>query len=251
MSNYPPPSTFGTPFKPNRHMESPAGNYDHDLPQHPYQYQNPSFLYGQGQMNGTSIAPHTSSNSHSFRSNAQGVLTPRSGNEANEILYAPYGGQVQQSAFQTPAYHPMPFTHGVPLYGTRPFSQPSANSNLPSDPSTLFSNLRPAAEVQSTNIGDSDTVPPALSELEDGELDDEEVGKTTGQSTASTSTPSGVSQNKRHENVDSAESESSRRAANAPNIPLPGLNQGKFPLRVIGLSGFGVLFTCSRFTCCA
>ena len=251
MSNYPLPPTFGTLSNPNRHMESPAGTYDQDLPQYPYPYQNPSFPYGQGQMTGTSIVPHTSPNSHSFRSNAQGVLTPSSGNEVNGILYAPYGGKVQQSAFQTPVYPPMPFAHGVPSYGARPFRPPSTNSNHPSDPSTLFTNLRPAVEVQSTNIGDSDAVPPALSELEEGELDDEEVGKTTGQSTASTSTPSGVSQNKRHENVDSAESDSSRRAANAPIIPLPGLNQGKFPLHITGVYGFGFLFIWSRFTCCA
>ena len=207
-------------------MEPLVGSYDHSLPQYPYPYQNASSLYGQGQTNTMPIVPRTNANTHSFRSNAQGVKIPSSGNEVNGAPYALYGAQIQYSAFQSPAFPPTPFAHGQPSYEARPFSQPSTNSNLPSNSSTAFSNLNVAAEVQSTNIGLSDTVPPALSELEDGELDDGEVEKPASHSAVSTTTSSGLSQHKWHENEDFADRESGHRVTNAPKQPLPGLIQG-------------------------
>ena len=229
MTNYHPSSTIGPHFNPNGHVEPFAGSHDHSLPQYSYPYQNPSVLYSQGQTNGTPIAPQTRSNTHSFRSNAQGVLTPSSvGNEVNGAPHAPYGGQIQYNAFPPPQYPPMPFAHGVSSYGVQLFNQPTTGSNFPSNPSHLFPNPHPAAEIQSAESEDPDTVPPALSELEDGELDDEEVAKAAGQSRASTMTPSRGSQHKRHENLNSADGEPSHHAANARNKPLPGLNQGRF-----------------------
>ena len=160
-------------------------------------------------------------------------MIPSSGNAVIGTPYTPYSGQIQLNAFQTPEYPPMPLAHSVPSYRVQSRSQPTTDSNLLPTPRTLFSDLHPTAKVQCTNIGVPETVPPVLSELEDGELDDEEVGKENGRSRTSTMTPSGVLQPKQHENVDSADhqdSESSRRAANAPIEPLPGLSQGIFPL---------------------
>ena len=228
MSNYYPPSIFGTQLNPNGHVDSFAGSHDHSRPQYSYPYQNPSFLYSQGQINGTPIAPQTHSNNHSFRSNAQGVVTPSSGNEVNAAPHEHYVRQVQYNAFPTPEYPPAPFAHAVPSYEVQPFNKSTTDSNPPSNPSHLFSNPHPAAGIQSADVEDPDTVPPALSELEDGELDDEENGKATGRSRASTMTPLKVSQHKRHENSNSADSESGHHAANAPDQPLPGLNQGRF-----------------------
>ena len=228
MSSYPP--TFGTPFNPNGHMEPPVGSRDRALPQYPYSYQNPPFLYGQGQPNGMPIVPHPNSNTHSFRSNAQDVTTPRSGNEFNGAPYTHHGGQIQYSAFQTQAY-PTSVAHDAPSYGARPSTKPSPDSNPPSYSSTLFSNQHAAAaaaEFQSTNVEDSDAVPPALSDLEDGELDDGEAGKGSGQSRTSTTTPSGVSQQKQHDDIESGHSGPTHRVLNAADIPLPGLSQGKF-----------------------
>ena len=223
-------------------MESPAGSCDYDLPEYQYPYQNPSFLYGQGQMNGTPIAPHTNSNHHSFRANAQGLMDPRSGNEVNGAPYAFYGRQIEYRAFQTPADPPIPFAHGVPSHAARHLGQPSTNSTLPSNSSTLFPDPQPAAQIQSTNITNPETVPPASSELEDGELDDEEAGQVTGHSRASTTTPSAFSQHKRHKNLRFTDSEPNRYAANATNQPLPGLNQGKLlPPNTIDVSESGFL----------
>ena len=233
MSNCPPPPTFGTPFKPNGHMEPLVGSYEHSLPQYPYPYQNASSLYGQGQTNSMPIVPRTNANTHSFHSNAQGVKIPSSGNDVNGAPYAPYGAQIQYSAFQSPAFPPTPFAHG----------QPSTNSNLPSHSSTAFSDLNVAAEVQSTNVGLSGTVPPVLSELEDGELDDGEVEKPASHSAVSTTTSSGLSQHKWHENEDFADRESGHRVTNAPNAPkqpLPGLIQGiTLSLNAVNISEFG------------
>ena len=225
MSNYPPP-TFGIPFNPNGHMEPLVGSYDHGLPQYPYSYQNPSSLYGQGHANGMPTVPRTNVNTQSFRSNAQGVTTSSSGNEVNGAPYPRYGGHIQYSSFQSPAFSQTPSAHVQPSYEAQPFSRASTNSNLPPDPSTVFSNLHVAAEVQSRNIGDSDAVPPALSELEDGELDDEEVEEPTGHSRLGTTTSSGLSQHKWHENEDPTNKESGHRRTNAPNQPLPGIFQG-------------------------
>ena len=133
----------------------------------------------------------------------------------------------------------MPSAHDAPSYGARSFSRPSTNPDLPPNSSAGFSNLQLAAEVQNTNIGDSDAVPPASSELEDGELDDEEAGKATGRSRESTANPSEVLQHKRHENVNSADNKSGHRVKDAPNRPLPGLIQGMImPLNLIDISEF-------------
>ena len=211
-------------------MEPPVGSYDHRLPQYPYPYQNASSLYGQGQTNGTPRIPHTNANTHSFRSNAQDSTISSSGNEGNGAPYAPYNGQSQYGAFRPPAFPPTPLAHGIPSHETRPFSQPSINSNLPSNSSTVFSSVPFAPEVSSTDVGVSDTVAPALSELEDGELDDGEVDEPTVYSRASTSTSSRLSQQKRHDNEESTDKVFSHHVANTPNEPLPGLIQGTFLL---------------------
>lgn len=171
------------------------------------------------------MIPQTNANTHSFRSNAQGVTTPSSGNEVNGAPYTHYGGQTQYRK-SSPAFPPTPFAHGALSYEARAFSQPTTNSNLPSTFSTVLSNLAVAAEVQSTNIGGSDTAPPPGSELEDGELDDGEVEKGMGHSRASTTTSSGMSQHNRHEKEDSADRESGHRLTRPPKKPLPGLTHG-------------------------
>ena len=225
MSNYPTPSTFGTLFNPNGHLEPTVGSCDHGLlPPSQYPYQNSSSLHSPNAM---PIVPHTNSNTQSFSSNAQGVATPNFDQEVNGTPYAFYGGPIQQSVFQSSAYSPTSFAHGAPSSGARPFSQYSTISNHHLKSSTVFPNIRHATEAQSTKSEHSDTVPPALSELEDGELDDGEVEKATGSSRASTMTPSGVSRHKRHENSDFARSESSHRVTHTPNKPIPGLIQGK------------------------
>lgn len=231
MSNHPPP-TFGTPFNPSVHMEAPVGGYDHGLSQNPYPYQNASSFYGQSQMNGIPI-PHASANTHSFRSNAQGVTTPSSANEVNRAPYAIHGAQIQYSTLQSPTFPTTPFAHGASSYEARLFSQPSTNSNLPSNCSTVLPNLHTAAEVQSTNVRDPATVPPALSELEEGELDDGELEKQT-DSRASTTASSAMSYHIRHEKEDLVHRESGQPLKNAPNKPLPGLSQGiALPLNAV------------------
>lgn len=241
MSN-PPPPTYGTHFSSNGHMGSPTGSRHYDLPEYPYSYQNHSFLYGQGQTNGTPIVPRTNSNTHSFNSDAQGSATVSSGSEVNRAPYALYGRQVEYSGFQNAAYPPMPLAHGVSPYATRHLAQPSTNPIRPSNISTPFPNLHLAAEGQSTSLETSDTVPPASSELEDGELDDREAGQVIDQSIASTTTPSAFSQHKPHDNIHTADCDSSRGGANATSQPLPGLIHGKLlPFNAIDVSESGFL----------
>ena len=192
--------------------------------------------------------PHTNANTHSFRSNTQDVTIPSYGKEVNGAPYALHGGQMQYNAFQSSTLPLMPFAHGAPSLETRPFNQPFTNSNLSSNPSAVLSNIPDPVEVQSTNIGESDTVPPALSELEDGEVDDGEVERPTGHSRSSTTTSLGMSQNKRHANEDSGDRDSDNRAANIPNTPLPGLIQGT----LLQLNAFDMLASdinalCPRF----
>ena len=223
MSSYPPPPIVGTTFNPNGPMESSFGSYDRGLPQYPNPYPNASSLHGQGQANGTRpTIPHSNANTHSFRSNAQGARTPSSGNEASGSPYVLCDGQIQHSAFQS---H---FAHGAPPHEARPISQPPPNPT-PSSSGNVHSNLDITAEVLSTNAEGSDTVPPALSELEDGELDDGEIGKTTGRSRTNTTTSSGISQNKHHENESIAHRNSDPYVPSAPSEPLPGLIQGISP----------------------
>ena len=228
MSNYPPTPTFGTSYNPESQMETPAGSYDHGLRQYSYQYQNASSLYGQGQTNGMPVLPHTNANTHSFGSNAQGVTSPGSGNGGNGVPYALHGGQIQYSAFHSPVFPPTQSAHGAPSYEARPFSQLLTNSNLPSNNNTLFSNPHVAAEVKSTNIGDSDAVPHVMSELEDGELDDGEVEQQVSLSRPTMTTSTKMSQLKRHEKEEFAERHFSHRATNDRSKPLPGLIHGTF-----------------------
>ena len=226
MSNYPPTPTFGTSYNPESHMEPPVGSYDLGLPQYPYSYQNASSLYGPGQTNGMPLVPHTNANTHSFRSNTQGITSPSSGNGGNGVPYALYGGQFQYSAFHSPAFPPTQSAHGAPSYEARPFSQPPTIPNPSSNPSTLISNPHAATEVQDTKIGDSDTVPPVMSELEDGELDDGEVEQRTSLSTATTTNSTKVSQYKTQEKEEFAGREFGHRLTSDRNKPLPGLIQG-------------------------
>ena len=170
--------------------------------------------------------PQTNANSHSFRSNAQDV-TPSSGYEGNGGLHLPFGGQLQHGAFQSTLLPPTSFAHGSASYENQHFTQPSTNSKPASKSRPALSDSNVTVEVQSTRDGDFANVPPALSELEDGELDDGEVevevDKPIGQSRANTTTSSGMSQHKWHEIKGSADD---HRIANAPKKPLPGLIQG-------------------------
>ena len=246
MSGYPPPPTFGTPFNPNSQVEQPFASYDPILPPYSYPYQNGSYLYSQGQPNGMPIVPQTNANSHSFRSNAQDV-TPSSGYEGNGGPYLPYGAQLQHGAFQSTSLPPASFAHGSASYESQHFTQPSTNSKLPSKSRPAFSDPNVTVEVPSTKNGDSANVPPALSELEDGELDDGEADKPIGQSRASTTTSSEMSPHKWHEMESSA---NSRRVTNAPNKPLPGLTQGNaVRLNGIAMSEHFTDLPCSRFAC--
>lgn len=229
MSNYPYPPIFGNSFDPSGPLESAVGNYDHGLPQYPYPYQNASSIYNQRQTNGMPAASHTNPNTASFRSNTQGMTTSSASNQVNEAPYALYGGQIQYRALQSPALPSMSFAHGVSSYEDQPSSQPSTTSNLPSNHSASHSNLQVAEDVQCMNVVASSTVPPALSELEDGELDDEDFEKPMSHSRASTTTSSGVLQQKRHGNEGSADREADHRFTKAPNRPLPGLTQGTPP----------------------
>lgn len=226
MSNYPPPPTFGIPFNPNGDMEMAAGSDDQGLSQYSYTDQGSSFRYGQSQTNGMSTLPHTKSNTHSFHSNAQGMTTSSSENEWNGSPFALYGGQFQHSAFQNSAYPPTLSAPSATSYGAaRPFGQSLTVSDYPPNTRTNIPNVHFTPAIQNAKDRDSDKIPPALSELEDGELDDEEVGEAIDLSRASATTPSGASQHKRHENVDS---EFNYRVTNAANKPLPGLAQGSY-----------------------
>lgn len=246
MSGYPPPRTFGTPLNPDSQVEQPFTSYDPTLPQYSYPYQNGSYLYSQGQPDGMPIIPQTNANSHSFRSNAQDV-TPSSGYEGNGGPYVPYGGQLQHSAFQSTLLPPTSFAHGSASYQTHQFTQPSTNSKLPSISRPAFSDPNLTVEVPSTKNGESANVPPALSELEDGELDDGEVDKPIGQSRASTTTSSGMSQLKWHEIEGSADG---HRVTNAPNKPPPGLIQGNaLRLNAIAMCEQCTDVPCFRFAC--
>ena len=170
------------------------------------------------------IVPQTNANSHSFRSNAQDV-TPISGYEGNGDLHLPFGGQLQHGAFQSTLLPPTSFAHGSASYENQHFTQPSTKSKPPSKSRPALTDPNVTVEGQSTRDGDSANVPPALSELEDGELDDGEVevDRPIGQSRASTTISSGMSQHKWHETKGSADG---HRVTKAPNKPLPGLNQG-------------------------
>ena len=226
MSNYPTPSPFATSLNPNGRLEPSVASYDHGLPQSSYPYQKSSLLHSQGQSNAMPIIPHANSNTQSYSSNAQGGTTPHFDKEVNGTPYTLYHGPTQNSALQSSKYPPTSFAHTAPPSGARPVSQPSTISNHHSGSSTVFPDIRHAIESQSTKTEHLDTIPPALSELEDGELDDGEVEKATSSSRTSTMTPLEVSQHKRHENVESAHSEFSHRVAHTPNEPLPGLIQG-------------------------
>ena len=245
MSGYPPP-TFGTPFNPNSQVEQPFASYDPIWPQYSYPHQNGSYLYGQDQPNGMPIVPQTNANSHSFRSNAQNV-TPSSGYEGNGGPYLPYGGQLQHGAFQSTLLPPTSFVHGSASCETQHFTQPSTSSKLPSKSRPAFSDPNVTVEVPSTKNGDPANVLPALSELEDGELDDGEVDKPIGQSRASTTSSSEMSQHRWHEIESSVDG---HRVTNAPNKPLPGLIQGNaIQLNTIAMSEQFTDVPCFRFAC--
>lgn len=175
MSNYPPPQ-YGLPYNPNEYMAPSAGAYNGGVSQYPYQSQtNAAYLHGQVQSSGVSPAPpapHT--NAYLFNANAQRVISPSNRVNGN---FSGYGNQQYSHALPPPPYPPVPIS-----FGTSHFPQPPAptNSAVPSIHAHLASeppHPRSPIKHQSTQAVDSRDVVSAESDLEDGEVDDEESDK--------------------------------------------------------------------------
>lgn len=171
MSDYHPPK-YGTSYHPSGHIASLAGTYSTESSRYTYQNQTQAaYLHGPGRPNGVSRTPHA--NAYSFNFNGQGVTPP--GNGVN-YGFPGYGTQPYPDVLPPP---PSPVRIS---FGTSHFPQssnqasttstvPSTHADLPSQPPNP--QLLVKTHVALTEDPKEDAIL-AASDLEDGEVDDEE-----------------------------------------------------------------------------
>jgi len=174
MSNYP-SLQYGTSYNPSGYMPPSAGTYNAGSSQYPYQSQTQApYLHGQVPSNGVLPAPHT--NAYSFNVNGQGVTPP-----SNGVIqpFSGYGTQPYTHALPQPLVPPIPIPSGTSQFPQTP-NQASTTSTVlsthayqPSEPSRS----RPPVKSQNTDAENPKDVNLAASDLEDGEVDDEESDK--------------------------------------------------------------------------
>ena len=148
-------------------------------------------MYDQSQQSGPPPPPHA--NAYSFHANAHGVNTPGPGNGVIPATafgaYGSYTHHIHHTAIPPPPYPPAP----IP-FGSNPYlpSHPT-QSHAISNPSPL-QNLIPSAsanqqaptKVPNVNSKSSNDFTPAVSDLEDGEVNDGESDKVAQSPEAST-----------------------------------------------------------------
>ncbi|KAL2043997.1 hypothetical protein N7G274_003518 [Stereocaulon virgatum] len=184
MSNHPPPPPYGAPVNnTNGYMAPYMGGYNHAMTQHPYQQREQApFMYGQSQQSAPPPPPHA--NANSFHANAHGVTTPGPGNGVIPATvfgaYGSYTHHMHHTAIPPPPYPSAPIPFGsnpyLPSHPTQSYaiSNPSPQQNLiPSAPA----NQQAPTNVQNVNSESSNDFTPAVSDLEDGEVNDGESDK--------------------------------------------------------------------------
>lgn len=170
MSNYPSPQ-YGTSHNLGGHMAPLAGTYSTESSRYTYQNQKQAaYLHGLGPSNGVSPTPHA--NASSFYVNAQGVTPPSNG--ANQG-FAGYGTQPYPTMLPSPPFPPVRSSFGSSQF-PQSSNQALATSTVssthvyrqpePTDSRLLVKAPSALAEAPKDSIL-------AVSELEDGEVDDE------------------------------------------------------------------------------
>ena len=180
MSAYPPPPPYGAPFNSYPQYPPTSGGSHAVIP--PFQYQqvqDPNLQrYGQ-----TSIPQAPFANAYSFNMNAQ---ASRPSSVSNGVANTPYANYVAppNQVFPLPPFPPIP----IPLYGN--ISQPNpllpqlTSSVTSTQPATALPQKLPSPPPAPTAQPDAGLVTAsnavaAASDLEDGELSDEESSQVT------------------------------------------------------------------------
>ena len=162
MSNYLRQPASGLSNTINGYNVSHPSTYNAGLPQYPYQIQTQnSQAYGQAPSPSNGITPQSNTNSFSFQSNAQNA-----GNRVNQHLPEP----------SNPNYPPFQSS----LHNSHLAQSPFTNSFVQS--STIDDAVQPLAsqpglQTQGVQIENQGRRTSATSDLEDGEVDDEDIDR--------------------------------------------------------------------------
>ncbi len=176
MSNYPPPQ-YGMSYNPSGHMASLPGTYSTESSQYIYHNQTqPAYLHGPGPPNGVSPTPYA--NVQSFNVNGQGITPP--GNGVNQG-FPGYNTQPFHNVLPPPPFPPVriPFgnshSHQASSQNLTKATVPLAQGYLPSESSEAP--LQEKSGIALTEHPEGAILP--TSDLEDGELDDEESDRSS------------------------------------------------------------------------
>ena len=177
MSNYPSVPEYGTPYIPNGYAAQTGKAYSAEMSQFPYQVRRESpytHAHVKGPSNGMTPAPHA--NAHSFDANAQSVVT--SSNRVNNTL-PKATTNIYPHELDFPPYTLVPLSYDNSFFPHSSFQNPT-NSTVPSSlthpPSKLPDLRSPSKDHTPEPKNPRSTISPA-SDLEDGEVDDEEIGE--------------------------------------------------------------------------
>ena len=177
MSDYPPVPQFGTAYPPILYDAPAAETYNSGMSQHPYQPRmQSSYTDAHPQTLSHAMTPTPHANAYSFRANGQGT-----GQAVNEINGAS-SGYYDREYPATASTHP-------PTHAQNPFpgSYFSQSSNLlPANPTISQTHIQPPLEPsnhlpylnkQNPQQEGARSSTHSESELEDGEVDDQENSK--------------------------------------------------------------------------
>ena len=158
-------------------MPSPIGAYTSSMPQHTYQQRDQAaYSYGQNQPNGHSSAPYA--NSVSYNVNTHNVTLPVPGHAVTSTASIGYGNQAYQGSSHRQHYPPAQLSSVVAPYVPQPapprfVTNPNSASHFTTTPPALASTRYSAKGLQA-DVATSESTAQAVSELEEGEVNDGE-----------------------------------------------------------------------------
>ena len=175
MSAYPSAPHYGARHPSNGFYPSQGVRNNNGVSQYPFQASaQPSYTYDHDQSTPNGITPGSCTNEHSFNTNAQGIRPQ--GSEVNDTYPEP-SNQHNPCLYPSESHQPVPYSYDNSLL-TQSSIQASANPTTISgyQPSDLASeNLQASVRNLEPHLRNSEDIIPAASELEDGEVDDQEL----------------------------------------------------------------------------
>ncbi len=203
MSNYPAAPQYGAPYTPNGYNFPPQTTHGTGISQYQYDARiQSSYGRAHAQSPSNGVKPNPQANVNSFRTNAQRLAPP--GSRVNDA-FSESANQSNPSAFPLQSHPPVPIPFDSSVFSRSPIqasTRPAAQISHRFPPAEI-SNIQISAARQNSPQENPETRVSAISDLEDGEVDDEEIDGLLNPSQTSkmevlSSRPSNEGENERH-----------------------------------------------------